>query len=392
MMRRIARTGLLAAAMLAGAGGGQAAELNTSVGMQAYAFSDDPAFAGQSAHEMRVLADLWGNVDLAPGLQFRFDANLTLGEHSFARIDEATLRYDYGTGSLRLGADQHPWARTEFARLSNVLNPRDFRADYEGDTLIGTPMLQWSTLAGTGTIDVIATGWASGNAYRQPEQRLRPSPDLIGGTVWERPRATPGLALRYENSFDAVDLGVYLRRGPSYEAALVPVPSGVAPYYPWVAQAGLDMQVTTGALIGKLELRHTTNQPTRAGGRQDGWAAALGAEYTFFGVAGSDGDMMLFAEYAWDQRGRDAWQIWQDDLVLGARWSANTIANTRLSAGLQLDLDYDTRALRLRLEHRLADGLTADLSVLHWLESDPADLVRDLRKDSHLQITIMRDF
>jgi len=185
---------------------------------------------------------------------------------------------------------------------------------------------------------------------------------------------------------------VYGYIGPSREAALIPNGTIASPYYAWVRQVGIDAQVTFGAAVGKFELRHTQNQLDRTGAITDGFAASIGAEYAFYGVLASSSDITAAIEYAWDQRGSQAWQTAQNDLFVGARWNLQNIGDTQFEIGLQKDFDFDTTALRFGFKHRIADGFIVKTEAMLWRDSNPKDLAYGLSQDSHLRMTLEMSF
>lgn len=389
--------GLVALAVLASAQAASAqSDLRTTLRAELYAFDEAPLYPVQTQTPSRIALDLVGRHALTDSLTLSFDATGGWSGDgagfAYGRINRLSLNQQVGGSLLSFGYDTLIWSKNEFARLSDVINPRDYRFDPSGETTLGQPLLRWDLPLGSGVLTSVVLPRPLPSRYPGAETRLRSSLPITGDAQFEKGQDRPAFALRYETSIGITDLGVYGYTGPSREAAIVPAATAHAPYYAWVQQIGFDAQMTFGASVAKLELRHTSDQLDRLGNRSDGLAVSLGGEYTFYGVFGSPGDITMAFEYAWDERGKQAWQNNQNDLYVGLRWSLQNAADTRFELGYQQDFDFDTSAWRLGFEHRLLDGLVAKAEAVLWQDTDPRDLVYGLSRDSHLRLTIEKSF
>lgn len=396
-MMRLMRTGFAALAVLASAQGACAqSDLNTTLRLEAYAFESGPLSLEQTQNPSRAALDVIARFTLSDTLSLSFDGTggWAGGGQGFAygRINRLALSQQIGPSTLGFGYDTLIWSKSEFARLSDVVNPRDYRFDPSGNTTMGQPMLRWDLPLGPGVLTSVVMPRPLPSRYPGTESRLRSRFPVLGDARFEKDQNTPAFALRYEASIGITDFGVYGYVGPSREAAIIPSAEGHAPYYAWVQQVGIDTQVTFGSSAAKLELRHTSNQPDRTGRRSNGWAASIGGEHSFYGVFGSPGDVTMAIEYAWDERGKQAWQANQNDIYAGIRWSLQNTADTQFEIGYQQDLAFDTSAWRLGFEHRVMDGLVAKAEAVVWQDTDPQDLVYGLSRDSHLRVTLEKSF
>ena len=367
-------------------------DLRGTLRAELYAFDQGPLSTVQTQGANRAELDLAGKFELTETLSLSFDVTAGVGEYEFGRIDRLSADFDIGSSTVSVGYNTLRWSRSEFAQLSNVVNPRDYRFDPSGQTTIGQPMLRWDLPLGPGVLTTVAIPRPLDSEFPSAASRLRGIVPVTGDAITEKSADTSAYALRYAASIGAVDVGFYGYVGPSREAALVASGLQAAPYYAWVEQVGIDAQVTFGSAVGKFELRHTTNQLDRTGQRSDGLAASIGGEYTFYGVFGSAGNVTAAFEYASDERGLDAWATNQKDLYAGVRWSLQNIGDTRFEIGFQKDLDFDTSALRLGFEHRIADGLVVKSDALIWQETDQDDLAYGLSNDSHIRLIVEKSF
>ncbi len=396
-MMPVVRNGFVALFILASAEAASAqSDLSTTLRVEAYAFGEDPLSPQQTHSPSRIALDLIGQLDLSDTLTLSFDGTggWSGGEHSFefGRINRLSLDQEIAASMLSFGYDTLIWSKSEFARLSDVINPRDYRFDPSGETTLGQPMFRWDLPLGPGVLTSVVIPRPLPSRYPSAESRLRSRLPVTGDAQFEKDQNTHAFALRYEASIGITDVGIYGYIGPTREAAIISVGSAFAPYYAWVQQAGFDAQVTFGSSAAKLELRHTSNQLDRTGARSDGWAISVGAEHSFFGVFGSPGDITVAVEYAWDERDKQAWQNNQNDLYAGLRWSLQNTADTQFEIGYQQDLSFDTSAWRLGFEHRVMDGLVAKAEAVLWQDADPQDLVYGLSRDSHLRVSFEKSF
>jgi len=388
------RGAILCAAALFSSGSFAMAEIDFrgTLRSELYIFKDSPLSAIQTQDQTRIELDLAAKFAASETLSFAFDGTFAVGDFPFKRIERLSADYNLGSTNVSFGYRTELWAKSEFARLSNVINARDYRVDPSGETMVGQPMLTWSAPLGPGTLTAIAMYQPKQNIFATAKSRLRGVLPVAGDPLFEKSKKKTAYALRYEANIGISDIGFYGYIGPSREAALVQNGASVSPYYAWVKQVGIDAQLTYGAAVGKFEIRHTQSQLDRTGARTDGFAASIGAEYAFYGVFASSSDITTAIEYAWDQRGPQAWQTAQNDLFVGARWSLQNIADTQFEIGFQKDFDFDTTALRFGFKHRIADGFTVKTEAMLWRDTDPADLAFGLSQDSHVRMTLEMSF
>lgn len=97
----------------------------------------------------------------------------------------------------------------------------------------------------------------------------------------------------------------------------------------------------------------------------DDWvlAAVGGVEYTFNDVFESGGDLGLLLEYAYDDRdsGRAPPTIFDNDIMMGTRFSLNDESNFYFEGGVLIDLDHDEQVYVLNMSRRMTDNLTMAL-------------------------------
>jgi hypothetical protein len=147
-----------------------------------------------------------------------------------------------------------------------------------------------------------------------------------------------------------------------------------------INQTSIDVQANLGSWLWKLE------SYIRSGQGDTYTAAAGGFEYTFVGVFGTWADIGLIAEYLYDEREDTISPIivpgepiilspFQNDIVLGMRWTLNDAQSTELLASVIQDLEGDGLSYNLEASRRFGDS---------WTLSIEARGVSDIKPDSAL--------
>ena len=347
-------------------------------------FPREPRFRDQRDHglsaagELTILADLpeqGGSIVLTPF--FRVDS--ADSRRTDWDLREAKLEVFSGDWSFTLGSDVVFWGKTESVHLVDIVNQVDPVEDYGNEVRLGQPMLKASYLAELGEFSVYYLPYFRERPFPGRTGRLRFAPPVdTRRPVYDTSRKewTPSFAARYEGIFGDTDLGLSVFRGlgrdPAFQpACLAPVPrcfASVRPVYERVFQVGIDVQHTVGPTLLKAEAIRRNGQKN-GHLQEDGQlqeenyvALAGGLEHTLYGIASSNADLGLIAEYAWDSRGDATLTGFQDDLFFGARITLNDARDSSLLIAVLTDMENDASSLRLEGETRVADDMT--LSVV----------------------------
>ena len=118
------------------------------------------------------------------------------------------------------------------------------------------------------------------------------------------------------------------------------------------------------------------------GREEDYHASIVGLERSLYGLFGSGADLTLLAEWHYDDRGRRATSVWENDLFIAGFLAFNDVRGTELVAGILTDLRHAYRALNMELKRRLTDTWSMRLELIANLSADPRDLTYDGRRDS----------
>ncbi|MEK6217056.1 MAG: hypothetical protein N2B03_07555, partial [Boseongicola sp.] len=105
-------------------------------------------------------------------------------------------------------------------------------------------------------------------------------------------------------------------------------------------------------------------------------------------VGGGSGDLGLIFEYLYDDRdpGLAPLTIFDDDVLIGARYALNDISDTALLVGAFVDANDGSSAIRLEFERRLNDRLFLEVEGQVFVDVDPANPAAAFMDDSMLAV------
>ncbi|MFK7941527.1 MAG: hypothetical protein AB8B85_01220 [Paracoccaceae bacterium] len=354
-------------------GGGPETELFGEIELEGTGFFRAPQFQGQDRDGLSVAGKVtflaeWQDGDIA--LKFTPFARHDIADDRRSHWDIREAKLDYVTGpwSFTLGADTVFWGKTEVVHLVDIINQTDAVEDLDDEDRLGQPMLRIGYLSDVGEFSGFFLPYFRERTFPGTSGRLRTNPPInTARPVYDTDAEewTPSFAARYSGTFDAVDLGLSAFHGLGRDPAFFfdPVIGAVRPFYERITQLGVDAQYTTDATLWKAEAIWRGGQKN-ANFREEPFVAATGGvEYTLFGVAESNADLGLIAEYAWDQRGGDASTNFQNDLLVGTRLALNDEADTALLLTGGWDTTDGSTSLRLEADRRISDDWTAGVEA-----------------------------
>ena len=194
---------------------------------------------------------------------------------------------------VRAGISKVYWGVTESRHLVDIINQVDGVEDIDEEDRLGQPMIQLGTFQDWGTLRFFYLPYFRERTFPGRAGRLR-GPLVVdtdqaryanGAKEWH-----PDVALRYQHTVGAWDVGLAQFHGTSREPVLRIENGVLVPFYEIIDQTSLDAQYTTGAWLWKLET-------IGRGGQGDYFGAATGGfEYTFYGVNG-DHDLGVLLEW-----------------------------------------------------------------------------------------------
>ena len=331
-------------------------------------FGQEAAYAQQE--------DSFGSVDLEPGLLIEdgaytilFEPRISAGQNGSGRVDlqEAHISTRTSRLDIKVGNSVEFWGKVESFNPVDVLNSYDYTQGLTRGKKLGTNMVKISAPIGDGQFDAYLLPRFTENIYPGVKSRLRPALRVSDDSALYSSgakRDDMGYAVRWTSYFGDVDLGLSYISAIGNAPRLVPQMDGsLRPDYSDIQQIGLDIQYLAGDTAYKAELIDRTGQYNRVGILQDYHAAVLGVEHSLYGVSGSDYDLVLIGEYAYDSRQKDSHSGFQRDLAGGFRLLFNDVEDSELLVLATHDLDFTSQTLRASYTTRLTDGLSVEALV-----------------------------
>ncbi len=368
-------------------------------------YPQSAAHAGQRSHGSGFVAEPKLYLEDAQGRSlilapfFRYDGADSRRTH--ADLHEAYLmlfgQIGNGEWELRLGVDRVFWGVTESRHLVNIINQIDLVEHPYKEPTLGQPMAHLTWSGDWGAAEIFGLTCHRARTFPGRSGRLRFPLIVDNERVSYESDARQwhlDLAVRYSRSFGTLDVGMSVFDGTSRDP--FPLPDGdrngepaLVPYYEQIRQFGLDAQLTAGSWLFKLEAIRRSGARNRLGGEEDYVASAFGGEYTFYSILGSAVDLSLLSEWNYDGRGRNATNIFQNDLFLAARFTFNDVQSTEILTSIMEDLDTTTRVLTFELNRRISDQWSLRLEAIALLGTDKVDFSYATRRDSFIELNLI---
>ncbi len=369
-----------------------------SAGGQARWYADD----GEVGRSYQLLGSIAGTAACTARLEnselsTKVFARLAQHDSRRSHLDVRELFWTFGSGKVRLGGgiNQVFWGVTEFAHLVDTLNQSDVLEDAFGEVKLGQPMVNVALRERWGTLDAFVLPHFRTREFPDRGEPLRAAPPLpIGEARFESPQGREhwDWALRYTLTRGPLDLGISYFDGTARDPDFIGphlTPGGPAffPYYPLIAQLGVDLQMTFGQWSFKFEGAH--RERTLAGSD----AYAVGVEYALVGVRGTPIDVTIAAEYVNDQRRpRAVPGFLEHDWAVGMRVALNDARSTEGKFGLIFDRDRSSQAWALELGSRIADDWKLSAQARRFVNVSRQDPLWVIHGDSYVDVSLTRYF
>ena len=280
-----------------------------------------------------------------------------------------------------------------------MINQTDSVESIDGEDKLGQPMIKASFENDWGMVDVFILPYFRERTFQDEEGRPRPAlfvDDNQANYESSDEEQNIDLAVRWFHYIDELEIGLSYFNGTSREPILSlgskngsPV---LTPYYPLMQQIGIDAQLTTEEWLWKLEMIARDWQSIDSLRSQivDERFIALtgGFEYTFVGIAESDADLGLVAEYLYDDRDEQATSFFQNDVLIALRLAVNDAESSEALFGVIYDLDYQEYLVSLEASRRFADSWKATLEIRTFNKVDSKSLLDGIAKDDFIQLDI----
>ncbi len=294
-------------------------------------------------------------------------------KRSFARVDELYTAWEFGQGSstLLIGKKLRHWGALEAKNITDVFNPLDLRNSTHESDKLGVWNTQYSYFTENGELSVMVK-------HYEQDQKISATPygyyflptDIAfeERLIVQDKRNYPTSYLSYTASTqwdNALDYALILQHGYDSQKFFT-----FKSFNPNVIQANSYLvnkflsynTMVAGATLIKAEFVYADvlKEPTVS----DYWQAALGFEHEIEPFMTQDGKLGLIAEYyhyetleAGKRTDLQLYEVFQNDLFLGLRFSFNDADDSSLLLGAIMDTEYDEAAYSAEYETRMQGGM-----------------------------------
>ena len=308
-------------------------------------------------------------------------------------IRELTWMKVAETWELRVGIRKLFWGVTESQHLINIINQTDLVENTDTEDKLGQPMINLALINDWGTLDLfLLTGFRE-RTFPGVEGRLRILPIDIDNSRFEKRGIERHLAyaFRWSQTIGDWDLGFSHFYGTNRDPMFLPKTDkfgnqSLLPYYEMINQTGLDLQVTKGSWLWKLEAIFRSSKT------DDYFASTAGFEYTFFDVYETGLDVSILGEYLYDSRGQNFQTLFEDDFLVAMRFAFNDVQSTELLAGIIFDRNSSAKFYNVEASRRFGDSWKLDLEVRFLSGIPKNDPVHFISDDDHIRLELSYHF
>ncbi|WP_297485023.1 hypothetical protein [Sulfurimonas sp.] len=308
---------------------------------------------------------------------------------SYARIDELYGEYEFDESQVLVGKSIRFWGALEVRNIADVFNPYDLRADPFYKTKLGVINAEYTCYTETGELSFIV------QLYEQPREMsaypyvyyyfpkdITYSKDL----KTQHGRYRPNIYVKYSDSYEgdaySLDYNVIFQNGYDsqryYTTHLIANNEIETNEHAYLVNKFITYDtLVSGATLYKLEAIFTdvlNNDQI-----SDYSHLGLGVEHTILQVY-DEADLGLLAEYySYDtidgskRNDLQLFEVFQNDLFLGVRYSFNKGDDSTIVGGGIFDLDYDEDVYYFEYKTRIADSykITFDYRYIEPSKNDP---------------------
>lgn len=364
----------------------QAVELQGTLTTEGRFFLESPAYEGQErnngslAFEGELYQPLPGGSSLRAEPFFRVDTSDPDRTHGDLRT--CNFLYISDQWEAVVGLDRVFWGVTEFVHLVDIINQTDVIESIDHEEKLGQPMVHLTTEHSWGVLEGFTLPYFRKRVYPGEKGRLRGPVPVDDAAEFESSAGKYHLdvAFRYSHSLGPVDFGLYQFIGTSREPIFEPGDDTLTPLYQQISQTGLDLQLVSGQWLWKLEALYRNGQD---GGEN---AMVAGVEYTWVNPWEIPMDIGLVGEYISDERLVTTFSPYDNDVMLGIRYSLHDAAGTELLLGLVQDLELATTFYTLEASRRINDWFRIELSTLLFGQVDSTDPAALYQEDSYIRL------
>lgn len=280
----------------------------------------------------------------------------------YTNINELYYKYASENYDLKIGRQIQFWGALEFYNHTDILNTKDWLDNpNDNDAKLGFNGIDYTYYFDDSEISAIIKIGEQKQKIKSPSSinSIYPTP-YSANIESKRDIYTPSLYLRYTSSYDQLDYTIGYIHGYDSQRYL----SNIAgTFHQNIYKSDKLIAIATlisGDMIYKSELAYTLSRDTQISNYAQ---ASFGTEYTLYGIYANT-DLGLLAEYynySNQKQAKIFGNIFDNDIVIGLRYSLNDSASSSLLAGYMIDLNDQENIFSLTYDTRYADKYKLNL-------------------------------
>jgi len=289
---------------------------------------------------------------------------------SYARIDELYAQYEYDEGQSLIGKSLRFWGALEVRNIADVFNPYDLQADPFYKSKLGVINAEYTKYTQSGELSFIVQLYEQARemsaypyVYYYFPQSIKYTKDL----KTQNGQYRPNIYVKYSDSLDseyALDYNIIFQNGYDsqryYTTKLTANSEIETNEHAYLVNKFITYDtLVIGATLYKLEAIFTDVLNNNE--ISDYLHIGLGLEHTIPQIY-KEADLGLLAEYynyttleSSKRNDLQLFEVFQNDLFLGLRYSFNEGDDSTLIGGGIFDLDYNEDIYYLEYNTRIAD-------------------------------------
>lgn len=339
-------------------------DISGSFDYETYQYPKTPLFPGQIEQnhavrlKFRTETSLGGNwrAGLQPFVRYDFIDD----RQNAIRLDEGWIEYARENWDLRVGNQVFAWGQMESVNLIDGLNPRDYRDDIVEPAKIGIPTVRFRWKFDDSDLSFYALPYYMPSMFpgRYNFYSISGGPPIDNAD--EKFEAQG--AVRFFHAGDGYDFALsymnLIEHTPLYDFNDV----GVLVATPYRAERfGIEMTKVVDSLLLKAQGFYRIPQIELL---KEAFTYTVGAEYTFPGIIGLS-DLTVFTEYfgTIGSGGQVRFQLLEDSLFTGIRWTANDQVRQELEVGAINNFNnVGTYLMRASYTRNLTDSIQMNIA------------------------------
>ena len=360
------------------------------LGLQSQAYLDHPERKHAENFSLSARLELdysSGDFEAAALLNAQSDSRDVSGseknERTFVRLDELYATCHFENDKVTAGRNIRFWGALEVRNIVDGFNLQEFRNDPFTTDKVGAYNAEYTHYSENGGLSLIAKLYEENRPMAADPYVyyfFPPAASYDDTLQSERSRTRPSVYLLWSGSTQTeypVDFAVILQNGydsQRYFRAESLFPPRFKEHAYLVNKAMTHNTVVVGSTLLKLEALYADvidNEEI-----SDYMHLGLGLEHTVEGVLGysSLGLIAEYYRYKTFEEGKytdlELFEVFQNDLFVGMRWSFNDPEDSSVIGGVIADLEYDEQHYYVEFETRIADRFKLQLDYRYIEPSD----------------------